>query len=88
MCEIKYGEEKAIVYKNDPPGNSSNEDQFEVPIDDLNEYINFGTLPAGEKVPYKKVEIFLPSQLLKVKKQYSLMTLRVTSDFLVWSCSR
>ena len=67
VCEVKYGaEEKAIVRRHESFVDSNHEEQFEVSLEDLNEYVVFDKVAKGEKLPYRKVEIFLPSQLLKV----------------------
>lgn len=71
VCEIKHGKEKKVtVHRRKPKDGEA--DTFDVdPVTNevLNELINFEALKqTPSKLPYKKIEIFLPSEFLQVNK--------------------
>ena len=69
ICELRHGDErKAIVHRADP--RDGEEEEFEIKLEDLDKYVNFEKAVQNDKIPYKKVDIYFPSKLLKVSCVY------------------
>jgi GTPase SAR1 family protein len=70
ICEIRYGPHKRVVAYRDKPQPDESE-TIEVTHDDvtrerLDELINYDQFKqSGNKVPFKKIEIFVPAEFLK-----------------------
>lgn len=87
ICEIRYGERlRLYVHRNKPQdGEEAVFSLDEVTDAKLDELINHERLKQGpSKLPYKKVEIFLPLEFLKV----TFTCYCYLPRYLPWHCSR
>ena len=65
ICELRHGDErKAVVHRANP--RHWEQETFEIKLCELEKYVSFENAVQGDKIPYKKVEIYFPSELLKV----------------------